>query len=217
MTLAPPVAQAPPAPAWDPGPRPPRWIAALVALLLVIAGTAFGLYGVVGFVRAPFGVRADVCPMLDLGPLTDALTVPDVQDMPGAPQRYGGLSRAACASSIDGRDVSPRAIGELRVEWFDSALAAEMHFALAEGNASGRSQVADLGERAFAAFDPDEAEVAGKRLRRFSVAVLDSNVFLGLRVTVSDRHADMPWPDGQVDAAHAVLTETARTALQRLA
>ncbi|MFC3382304.1 hypothetical protein [Couchioplanes azureus] len=78
------------------------------------------------------------------------------------------------------------------------------------------SQVADLGERAFTAFDPDEFKVAGKRIRVFAVVVFDGNLLLNLRVTVSDRHADMPWPDGQVDAAYAVLTQTVRTAWQRL-
>jgi hypothetical protein len=232
VTAPPVVVSSPPVPDWDPGPRPPRWTAALTALLLVAAGTAFGLYRLTGLIGEHHPVRPDICPALDRGPLSGALgpvEVPKKSGAPGSledqgiPERRAGLSRAVCVFSVDGGDVTPRAMGALLVDWYDYAVTADLHYATAEGSsAQGISskpfltQVSGLGKRAFAGFDPDDHEEAGRRLRTFSVTAVDGNVLLNLHVTVFDAHPDMPWPDGQVDDAYAVLTTTARTALQRV-
>ncbi|MEV8510153.1 hypothetical protein AB0368_35725 [Actinoplanes sp. NPDC051475] len=217
-----PIAVAP-VPGWDPGPRRPGWTAALVALLLVVAGTGFGLYRLIGLIGTPHPVRPDICPALDLGPLTETLGPVGLLDPPGTPERRGGYSRAICGFTVDGEDFVPGVIGSLLVDWYDYEFPAELIYARAEGEqakslstAPFLTQLPGLGEQAFAGFDPDEHAEAGKRLRLYSVTARDANVVLNLNVMVPDAADDAPWRNGQVDDAYPVLTRIARTALQRL-
>ena len=212
-----------PVPDWDPGPRPPRWTLALTALLLVIAGTAFGLHRLVGLIGTPHPVRADICPALDRGPLTAALGDLDFDGKPGAPERRDGRSRAVCVFLVDGDGTLPRAMGSILVDWYDYAVLADLQYAAAEGaqaksfsSAPYLAGVPDLGDQAFAAYDPDYHEVDGRRLRRFEVTAREGNVLLNLSVAVPDAAEGVPWPETEIDAARSVLTVTARTALQRV-
>ena len=212
-----------PVPDWDPGPRPPRWTLALTALLLVIAGTAFGLHRLVGLIGTPHPVRADICPALDRGPLTAALGDLDFDGKPGAPERRDGRSRAVCVFLVDGDETMPRAMGSILVDWYDYAFLADLQYSAAEGaqaksvsSAPFLTGVPGLGEQAFAAYDPDSFEVTGKRLRRFEVTAREGNVLLNVSVMVPDATADAPWPEAEIESAYSVLTRTARTALQRV-
>ncbi|BCJ54708.1 hypothetical protein Asp14428_61830 [Actinoplanes sp. NBRC 14428] len=225
------VVSAPAAPGWDPGPRPPRWFAALAALLLAAAGTAFAAYRIDGLIGTPRSVGPGICPALDLGPLTAAIGHAELWDskdvsepaVRGVPERRDGYSRAACTFLVKSDKAMPRAIGSLVVEWYDYQLLAEVAYAGAEGgharslsSAPFLRRLPGLGDSAFAGLDAEVFQPEEERMRTFLVAVRDGTVLLTVQVTVPEASGDVPWREEQAGEAYAALTRTARTALERV-
>ncbi|MFI5491053.1 hypothetical protein [Actinoplanes sp. NPDC051859] len=213
MIDVPPAAPTATIPDWDPGPRKPRWTPAYlaVALLLVIAGAAFGVRGFSDMFGSPRTARAAACPALDLAPLAAALGPLRLSDEPDAPTEGKGGTTVSCTFQTVSDESFPKIRGTLFMTWYDWKLMARQQCDnLADSNEPGATPgvwISGLGDRARTESSrPERLDV-----RFLELVVCDANAVL--RVFLM-----LPVDEGPDDPkVHAVLTEVARTALGRFA
>ncbi len=206
-------------PEWDPMPRPPRYIAAWLALALVGGGGIAAVVSAGSVFSSRYAVRADVCSAVDLGPVGAALGRPDVSATDVSdPDDVGGstaLQERRCQFTVTLPDGGPRAGGTVTATWYDNALMGKFFYETryeqageARQSTAEPAELTGLGDRAFTHQQADDGIV------QFRVATLDSNLMLDLRVVAGV--GDPAWGAGHAEAARAALTDALRASLPRL-
>jgi len=220
VTISPPPLQVHPGyPEWDPIPRPPRYTASWLALLLVGGAGVAAVVGAGSVFGSRYAVRADVCQALDLGLIGAALGQPGLTA--GAAGGPGGVDAATnrperlCRFDVTQPDGARRAVGTVTATWYDNAFMGKYYYetrrAQADRPVSQESAPVDLtglGDRAFRHHD-DKAGVL-----QFRVAALDSNLMVDLQVAVGA--GDQAWSAAQAGTAFTALTGAIRASLPRL-
>ena len=158
---------------WEPPlPRKPGALLAVVALVLIIAGTAFGLYELNGALATRYTPKANACMATELGSLSTLTsnTKPAI-----APDE---LIKDQCRIQFVRDDGTPTVFGRVTVQYTGSRLASRITFGSRtdaienndEDNPVQWSTVAGLGEEAWQSMAP--------RSCSFKVAVRDVNAVL---------------------------------------
>ncbi|NMO53462.1 hypothetical protein HH310_20025 [Actinoplanes sp. TBRC 11911] len=184
---------------WDPPlPRKPGALLAVIALVLMIAATGFGVYELNDALGKKYEPKADGCMATDLGALSTLTTdaKPDIV--------RDETSASVCRIQFVRADGTPTAFGLVTLDYTGSRLASRLQLASHEGDEQWTT-VAGLGEEAWQSFTPDECS--------FQVAVRDVNTVL--RVELSGIPGEQLCSASNADAQKA-LTATAKATLARL-
>ena len=189
---------------WDPpSPRKPGARLAIVALVLIVAATAFGLYELDNALGTRYVPKADACMATDLGSLS---TLTSDAKPAIAPDE---LVKGQCRIQFVQGDGRPTAFGRVTIEYTDSRLASRIRFASHQDEDDGEVQwltVAGLGEEAWQSSAP--------RACSFQVAVRDVNTALVIELSgVPGEELCARVPNADIQKA---LTATAKGTLAKL-
>jgi hypothetical protein len=149
---------------WEPPlPRKPGVLLAVIALVLIIAGTTLGLYELNDALAARYTPKADACMATDLGPLSTLTS--DAKPAIAPDEQIKGQCRIQFVHD----DGMPTAFGRVTVDYTGSRLASRITFPSGRDDEQ-RSTIDGLGEEAWQSFEP--------RACSFQVSVRDVNTAL---------------------------------------
>lgn len=207
-------------PPWDPAlPRPPRYRAAWLGVLIMLGTLGWMANGLRNALDHRYAARPDACSAVDL----TALTTPPgtAQAVPSEPASNDAEVR--CSFQLTGPAAGTVAgVGSVTITVFDTAAAARIVYETrrsdaeqteeqqAEAQHSHPTDVAGVGQRAYARLDE-----SGRGRARCQLTAQDSNLLVKLEVaTVA---ADGGWTAERTQQCFATLASAVRAALPKLA
>lgn len=184
---------------WDPPlPRKPGALLAVIALVLILAGTGFGVYELNSALATRYAPRADGCMSTDLASLS---TLTSDAKPSIAPDE---LVRSQCRIQFVRGDGTPTAFGRVTIDYTGSRLASQIKFAQREDDEQWTT-VAGLGDEARQSSLPSACS--------FQVAVRDVNTVLVIELAGVPDEQLCTVPGADVQKA---LTATAKGTLAKL-